>query len=253
MGLRSLLSMGYTAMIILVFILPRLSAGQDPVAICIVGGLLAMAPSLYLTYGWHWKTHSALAGLALSLTATGVVAAISVEWGRITGFSTDEATYLVVSSTAPLDVRALLLGGIILGVLGVLDDVCIGQASATLELIRANPSLNWQELFRRGMRIGRDHIAALVNTLMMAYVGVALPFLMLMMSANASLLETLNRELVAEEIVRTLTGSLGLFLAVPITSAIASWVARLQKSGPSTTASPEIADMEKHRENHGII
>lgn len=251
-GFRSLISMGFTALIILVFILPRLSVGQDPVFICIAGGLLAMAPSLYLTHGWHWKTHSALVGLALSLVATGVVAAISVEWGRMTGFSTDEATYLMVSSTAPLDVRALLLGGIILGVLGVLDDVCIGQASATLELKRANPTLNWSELFSRGMRIGRDHISALVNTLMMAYVGVALPFLILMMSANAPLLETLNRELVAEEIVRTLTGSLGLFMAVPITSVIASWVAQLQKPDSGTRSLATVTADEK-REQHGAF
>jgi uncharacterized membrane protein len=226
-GLRSLLSMGYSALMILLFILPRLGAGRDPVSVCVVGSLLAMVPALYLTYGWGAKTHSAVTGLAISLLATWAMAAAFVDWGRLTGFSTDEAAYLVALSPTPIDLRGLVLGGIIIGTLGVLDDVCVGQASATFELKRVNPSLGWRPLFRHGMTIGRDHIASMVNTLMMAYVGAALPLLLLAVNANASLFESLNRELLAEEIIRTLAGSLGLILAVPITSAIASLVAQL--------------------------
>lgn len=230
-GLRSLLSMGYSALIILLFILPRLGAGQDPVRVCVVGSLLAMVPALYLTYGWHMKTHSAVAGLAISLVATGAMAVLFVDWGRLTGFSTDEAAYLVALSPTPIDLRGLVLGGIIIGTLGVLDDVCVGQASATFELKRVNRALGWRPLFRHGMTIGRDHIASMVNTLMMAYVGAALPLLLLAVNADVSLFESLNRELLAEEIIRTLAGSLGLILAVPITSAIASLVAQLWGQG----------------------
>jgi len=224
-GLRSLISMGFSVLIIALFILPRLSDGQNPVLICIVGSFLAMAPSLYLTYGWDWKTHSALLGLVISLMVTSLLSTLSASWGHLTGFSSEEAAFLVLSSQTQIDPRGLALGGIIIGTLGVLDDVTVGQASATFELKRANPALSWQQLFRHGMAIGRDHIASMVNTLMMAYVGAALPLFLLLTSSSASLVQTLNREFLAEEIIRTLVGSLGLILAVPITSLIAGIVA----------------------------
>lgn len=233
-GLRSLISMGFSILIIALFILPRLSDGQNPVLICIVGSFLAMAPSLYLTYGWNWKTHSAFLGLAISLMVTSLLAALFVGWGHLTGFSSEEAAFLVLSSQTQIDLRGLALGGIIIGTLGVLDDVTIGQASATFELKRANPGLNWQQLFRHGMVIGRDHIASMVNTLMMAYVGAALPLFLLLMSSSASLAQTLNREFLAEEIIRTLVGSLGLILAVPITSLIAGLVAERRGTSDMT-------------------
>lgn len=229
-GLRSLLSMGFTVMIILLFMLPRLCAGQNPVLVCVIGALLATAPSLYLTYGWKLKTHSALIGIMLSLVVTSLIAAVSVDWGRLTGFSSDESTFLLALLETPIDMRALVLGGIIVGALGVLDDVCVSQASATFELKQANPALNWRGLFRHGMIIGRDHIASMVNTLMMAYVGAAMPLFLLLLTSNVSLSQMINREMLAEEIIRTLAGSLGLILAVPITSAFASLIANKQIS-----------------------
>jgi len=224
-GLRSLVSMGLSVLIIALFVLPRLSEGQNPVLICIIGSLLLMAPSLYLIYGWNWKTHSALLGLTVSLMVISLLAALFVYWGRLTGFGSEDAAFLVISSQTRIDMRGLALGGIIIGTLGVLDDVTVGQASATFELKRANPSLGWTQLFRHGMAIGRDHIASMVNTLMMAYVGAALPLFLLLIRSSASLAQTLNREFLAEEVIRTLVGSLGLILAVPITSLIASFVA----------------------------
>jgi len=225
-GLRSLISMGFSVLILALFILPRISDGQNPVLVCIVGSLLLMAPSLYLVYGWNWKTHSALLGLTISLLVTSLLATLFVYWGHLTGFSSEDAAFLVLSSQTRIDLRGLALGGVIIGTLGVLDDVTIGQASATFELKRANPVLNWEQLFRHGMVIGRDHIASMVNTLMMAYVGAALPLFLLLASSSASLAQTLNREFLAEEIIRTLVGSTGLILAVPITSLIASIVAQ---------------------------
>ncbi len=225
-GLRSLISMGFSVLILALFILPRISDGQNPVLVCIVGSLLLMAPSLYLVYGWSWKTHSALLGLTISLLVTSLLATLFVYWGHLTGFSSEDAAFLVLSSQTRIDLRGLALGGVIIGTLGVLDDVTIGQASATFELKRANPVLNWEQLFRHGMVIGRDHIASMVNTLMMAYVGAALPLFLLLASSSASLAQTLNREFLAEEIIRTLVGSTGLILAVPITSLIASIVAQ---------------------------
>jgi len=229
-GLRSLISVGYTVLIIALFILPRIGSGQDPVLVCISGALLAMAPSLYLTYSWNWKTHSALLGLTISLVVTSLLATLFVNWGHLTGFASEEAALLMFSGQTQIDLRGLALGGIIIGALGALDDVTIGQASATFELKQVNPALNWRQLFQHGMVVGRDHIASMVNTLMMAYIAAALPFFLLLTSSSASLAQTLNREFLAEEIIRTLVGSLGLILAVPITSLIASAVA--QRHGP---------------------
>jgi uncharacterized membrane protein len=238
LGLRSLFSMGFSVMIIILFLLPRLVAGQNPVLICVIGALLGTGPSLYLTYGWKQKTHSALLSIMLSLVVTSLVAAVSVDWSRLTGFSTDESTYLLAILGTSIDMRALVLGGIIIGALGVLDDVCVSQASAIFELKVANPSLGWKKLFQHGMIIGRDHMASMVNTLMMAYVGAAMPLFLLLITANVPLHQTINRELLAEEIIRTLAGSLGLILAVPITSSIASLVAYSRKpESPSQISS----------------
>jgi uncharacterized membrane protein len=224
-GLRSLISMVYSLTIIALYILPRILAGQDPVQTSITGAILATAPSVYVTYGWAWKTHSALLGLAISLLATALLAKLFVDWGHLTGLASEEAALLLLGNVH-IDLRGLALGGIIIGTLGVLDDVTIGQASTTFELRQANPSLKWRRLFRHAMVVGRDHIAATVNTLMMAYIAAALPLFLLLMSSGAPLIQTLNRELLAEEIIRTLAGSLGLILAVPITSLIASTVAQ---------------------------
>ena len=125
-----------------------------------------------------------------------------------------------------LDTRGLLLAGIIIGTLGALDDIAIGQSSAIFELSVANPRLDWVALFRHGMTIGRDHIAAMVNTLLLAYIGAALPLVLLFSVYTESLGVTINRAIIAEEIVRTLVGSLGLLAGVPVTSLIAALVAR---------------------------
>jgi len=238
-GLRSLISMGLSVLIIALFILPRLSNGQNPMLVCTAGSLLLITPSLYLIYGWNYKTHSALLGLAIGLLLTNLLAMLFVRWGHLTGFSSDDAAFLVVSAQTRIDMRGLALGGIIIGTVGVLDDVTVGQASTTFELKKANPALDWRQLFRHGMAVGRDHIASMVNTLMLAYFGAALPLFLLLTASNASLVQALNREFLAQEIIRTLVGSLGLILAVPITSLVASLVA--QKHGASDVGRRTVA------------
>jgi len=238
-GLRSLISMGLSVLVIALFILPRLSNGQSPPLVCTIGSLLLITPSLYLIYGWNYKTHSALLGLAIGLLLTNLLAMLFVRWGHLTGFSSDDAAFLVVSAQTRIDMRGLALGGIIIGTVGVLDDVTVGQASTTFELKEANPALNWRQLFRHGMAVGRDHIASMVNTLMLAYFGASLPLFLLLTASNAPLVQALNREFLAQEIIRTLVGSLGLILAVPTTSLIASLVA--QKHGASNVGRRTVA------------
>ena len=224
-GLRSLLGMGVSLAVILLFIVPQILAGRNPLMVAILGSVVMMGISLYLVYGWNGKTHVAVVGLLLSLIVTGLLAVWSVNWTRLSGFGAEEASFLQVAGVQ-LDTRGLLLAGIIIGTLGALDDIAIGQSSTIFELRRANPSLTRLELFRRGMTVGRDHIAAMVNTLLLAYVGAALP-LVLMFSVFAEPLGvTINREIISEEIVRTLVGSLGLLAGVPLTSMTAAYAAR---------------------------
>jgi len=193
--------------------------------VAILGSVVMMGISLYLVYGWNGKTHVAVFGLLLSLVVTGLLAVWSVNWTRLSGFGAEEAGFLRVAGVQ-LDTRGLLLAGIIIGTLGALDDIAIGQSSTIFELSKANPGLTWQSLFRHGMTVGRDHIAAMVNTLLLAYVGAALPLVLMFSVFSESLGVTLNREIISEEIVRTLVGSLGLLTGVPLTSVVAAYVAR---------------------------
>jgi uncharacterized membrane protein len=224
-GVRSLLGMGVSLVVIVGFVVPRILDGWDPVTVAILGSVVMMGVSLCLVYGWRRKTHVAVAGLFLSLILTGFLANWFVGWIRLSGFGAEEAGFLQVAGVQ-LDLQGLLLAGIIIGTLGALDDVAIGQSSSIFELSRANPSLDWRALLRHGMVIGRDHVAAMVNTLLLAYVGAALPLLLLFSVYSESLGTTLNREIIAEEIVRTLVGSLGLLAGVPLTSLIAALVAQ---------------------------
>ena len=229
-GARSLIGMGISLVVIVAFIVPQIIAGRNPILIAILGSVVMMGPSLYLVYGWQGKTHVAVAGLFFSLILTGLLAVWFVDWTRLSGFGAEEAGFLQVAGVQ-LDTQGLLLAGIIIGTLGALDDVAIGQSSAIFELSKANPRLGWQALFRHGMVIGRDHITAMVNTLLLAYVGAALPLLLLISVYVEPLGITLNREIIAEEIVRTLVGSLGLLAGVPLTSLIAALV--VQRIGVS--------------------
>ena len=226
-GVRSLLGMLVSLLIITQFILPMILAGGDPVSISVAGSFVVLAVTLYLIYGWTRKTHAAVTGMLFSLIITGLLAALAVGLARLTGQGAEEALFLQASGAA-INLRGLLLAGIIVGALGVLDDVTISQASAVTELAAANPDLAPLDVFRRAMNIGRDHIASTVNTLVLAYVGASLPLLLLFSIYPQPFAQTLNREFIAEEVVRTLVGSLGLVLSVPITTFLASVIFRVE-------------------------
>ncbi len=222
-GARALVGLAISFIVLLGFVMPQILAGRDPVLVSVAGSFALLAVTLYLTQGWALKTHAALLGVLFSLILTGALASFAVELARLSGFGSEEAMFLQASSVS-VNLRGLLLAGMIVGTLGVLDDVIVGQASAVMELAEANPSLRgaWRELYRRAMNIGHDHIAATINTLVLAYVGAAMPLLLLFQIYPEPWGLTLNREMIAEEIVRTLVGSLGLIAAVPITTLIAS-------------------------------
>ena len=225
-GLRSLGGSLISLGVIFGFILPQIIAGKNPVGVSILGSIVLLSVSTYLTYGVNFKAHAAVAGMVVALALTGGMAWLFVNWTRLSGMGVEESAFLVMEFGPEIDLRGLVLGGIIIGSLGVLDDVCVGQSSSVFELVKANPELTWVDLFRSSLNIGTDHIAAMVNTLLLAYVGGAMPLMLAFTIYKEPLLRRLNREPIAEEVVRTLVGSAGLVMAVPITGFIASLLAR---------------------------
>lgn len=220
-GLRSLLSMAFSLTIIIGYIIPRILSGDDPLRVSIIGSILLLGVTLYLTYGWTLKTHAAVLSMVLVLLITGTLAALFVTFTKLTGSGDENALFLLQMLNTQINLRGLLLGGMIIGALGVLDDLVTTQASAVFELHHANPSLGFSGLFRSAMRIGQDHVAATVNTLVLAYAGASLPMLLMFTLGRGDLGYLVNFEFIAEEVVRTLVGSLGLVSAVPLTTAIA--------------------------------
>ena len=220
-GLRSILSMAFSLLVIIGYIIPHILAGEDPLWVSIFGSVILLGVTLYLTYGWNLKTHAAVVSMIVVLLITGSLAALFVFFTRLTGSGDENALFLLQMLNTQINLRGLLLGGMIIGALGVLDDLVTTQASAVFELHRANESLGFRELFRAAMRIGQDHVAATVNTLVLAYAGAALPMLLMFSLGRGDYGTLVNFEFVAEEIVRTLVGSLGLVAAVPLTTAIA--------------------------------
>lgn len=228
-GLRSLVGTALSIAVIFGFIVPRIMAGDDPLQVTLVGAVFLLTASTYLIFGWNTKAHAAIIGMMISLVCTGLLAGLFVGWTRLYGLGSEETSYLILEFGAGINLQGLLLAGIIIGSLGVLDDVCVSQASAVFELSAANPKLRWWELLRHSLNIGRDHISSSVNTLMLAYVGASMPLFLAFTLYQEPLLRRLNREPIAEEIVRTLVGSIGLVLAVPITSVVASLMAEYDR------------------------
>lgn len=212
-GVMALVGFGLTLLVLVRFVIPSILAGNSPLAVAIAGSSLIMFLAVYLAHGLNVRTTSAILGTFASLLLTGLLALVFVEAARLTGFSSEEAFFLRAAA-GQVNLQGLVLGGIIIGSLGVLDDVTITQASAVWELRAANPSYGAREIYRSALKIGRDHIVSTVNTLLLAYAGASLPLLILFSLANASIPDVINGELIAEEVVRTLVGSIGLVASV---------------------------------------
>jgi uncharacterized membrane protein len=222
-GLLALAGLGISLVVLVRFVLPAILEGSSPVAVSVVGAAVIMFVTLYLAHGLNVRTTTAVLGTLGALVLTGVLAWAFVEASHLTGLSSEEAGFLQAAA-GQVNLEGLLLGGIVIGSLGVLDDVTVTQASAVWELYHANPSMGFRALFSAGLRIGRDHIASTVNTLVLAYAGASLPLLVLFTLSNRELSDVLTGELVAQEIVRTLVGSIGLVAAVPLTTALGALV-----------------------------
>ncbi|MFJ5273579.1 YibE/F family protein [Streptomyces sp. NPDC088358] len=229
-GLMALIALAVSFLILTFFILPAILEGANPLVVAVVGASAIMLIALYMCHGLSARTSVAVLGTLLSLVLIGVLGSVFIGWAALTG-NTDDNTGLIHGLYPSIDMSGLLLAGVIIGSLGVLDDVTVTQTSAVWELHEANPTMGRRGLYRAGIRIGRDHIASVVNTLVLAYAGAALPLLLLFSIAQSSVGAVANSELVAEEIVRTLVGSIGLVASVPVTTALAALVVSADRPG----------------------
>lgn len=224
-GLASLLAMLMSFTVIFGYILPNLASGHDPINVAIAGALVIVPVTFLLSHGVNRKTFVAIIATFIALIVTGALAVLFVELTRLTGFSTDEASFLHLAQKGTIEMRGLLLAGVIIGVLGVLDDVTVSQSAIVFQLKKTNPNLRFGELVKKTMDIGHDHISSMVNTLVLVYTGASLPLLLLFINNPQPITQVINYELIAEEIVRTLVASIGLVISVPITTLLAAYVA----------------------------
>jgi len=224
-GVRSLVSLVVTFFIIIKFIIPQIIAGNSPLLVALAGSIAILGLIIYITEGFNRKTHIALLSIAISLFVTFILAYIFVHLAKLTGFSSDEATYLATMPGSHIvDFRGLLLAAILIGTLGVLDDVILGQIETVDQIKERNPNLSDKKTIRSATKIGRTHLSSMVNTLFLTYAGASLPLLILF-SVNPESAVTfhnaLDNEAIATEVIRTLAGSIGLILAFPITTYLA--------------------------------
>jgi uncharacterized membrane protein len=220
-GASSLIGLAATLFILIKWIIPGIVAGGSPLLISFIGAVAIAAISIYLSHGFSKRTTVAVVSTLLTLCLSLFMAILAVSFSSLFGMGSEDTIYL--SSFGDLDLRGLLLGAIVIGTLGVLDDITTTQAAATEEIHKANKSFHFKELYKRSFSVGKEHIASMINTLVIAYVGASFPIFLLITKSPQPLWVILNNEFLAEEIVRTLVGSATLVLAVPISTALAAY------------------------------
>jgi uncharacterized membrane protein len=223
-GLRALVGLCGSLAVIVFFIVPAILDGQPPTAVAFVGALAIMLITLPLAHGAGPKTIAASLGTAASLSLALVLGYVFIDLANLSGASSEEAVYLRATQ-GELSLQGLLLAGMVIAALGVLDDLTVSQSATVMALRRANPNLGFGALFRSAVSVGHDHIAATVNTLVLAYAGASLPVLLIFSLADTPFADAINFEAVAEAVVATLVGSIALIAAVPITTALAALLA----------------------------
>lgn len=237
-GVRALLGLAASLLLLVTFLVPALLRGEPVLPVALVAGVVITGLALYLAHGFSTATSVAFLGTLAALVLVTLLALLVVGAADLTGLAQTEAQTLTITAEG-LDLRGLLVAGIVIGVLGSLDDVTITQVSAVAALRRADPSLGPIELYREAIRIGRDHVASSVNTLVLAYAGASLPLLLFFAQSSRDASRVITGEVVAVEIVRMLVGSIGLVAAVPLTTVVAAWALTRETAG--TTTAPEAA------------
>lgn len=223
-GARSLLALAGSFAIIVFGLVPALSAGAPAAITCTLLAVGILAFSMFVTHGWDNRTLIALAGSIAALALAAVIAEGAVSMAKMSGFVSDESVFLNFVTQGGLSLPGLLLGGILIGVVGVLNDISVSQVHTVAEIHKANPSLTWREVLQTSMKVGKEHLGAVINTLPLAYAGVSLPLLLLFSGTDAPILFTLNREIFSAEIIRTLAGGIGLTLSGVVATVLAAYL-----------------------------
>ncbi len=226
-GIRAVLAMGFSLAVILFGIVPGISNGYNPVLVAILGSSAILAASVYFVHGINWTAHSSLLATVLAAILTLVLANVFAALTHLTGLGAEEgAMILQMSQQAGVEVnlRALIIAGILIGALGALVDSTVAQAAVVRELSNINPNLGWRKLYSSGMSVGFDHIGSLINTLVLANLGSSLPLWVVFTLGQMSFSQAINLEMVATEIIHALIGSIGLILAVPLATVLAAWL-----------------------------
>ena len=222
-GFGALLGLFFSILVLSLFIVPQIAQGKNPLTITIIGSLVIVSVSLYLAHGFNKRTNLSMLSTIITLGISILIAQFFVHISSLFGMGSEEAFFLQTAQFGEINLQGLLLAGIIIGTLGVLDDITTAQTAVIGELRIANPNLNKNELYKRALVVGKEHISSLVNTLVLAYAGASLPLFLLFSAAQSSpLWFTINSQFISEEIVRTLIGSIALVLAVPISTYIAA-------------------------------
>lgn len=224
-GILSIIGMALSLVILAKFVVPQILMGGNPILITLAGSFIIAVVTVYLSHGFTVHSHLALLSIMATLLAVSLLSTVAVQTGYLVGLGSENAYFLQFGQTANINLQGLLLGGIILGTLGILDDIVIAQISVVFQLKFANKKLSFSELYHRALVVGKDHVASLTNTLVLAYTAANLPlFLLFTINQAAPTWVTLNSEVIAEEIIRTLVGSIGLVLAVPLATLCAVYV-----------------------------
>jgi uncharacterized membrane protein len=221
-GVSSLIGMAISFYVIAAVMIPNIFAGNDPLLMAVFSSLIILPATFYLAHGINRKTNVAVISSFITLVFAGGLAYVFTELTRLTGMTTEEAVFLsATTGTTHIDIKNLLLAGILIGFLAIMDDITISQASVVESLYKSNPKLTFKELFGHAMAVGRDHVASLVNTLVLVYVGASFPLILLFYNTQTSIGLVANQEIIATEIVRTLVGSIGIIAAVPVSTYLA--------------------------------
>lgn len=233
-GFKALVSLVFSFFVIIEFILPRILAGSNPLLVGLFGAFAILLAMIYLTEGWGRKSHLAILSVFFSLLITLILSIIFTNAARLTGFAQEEVIFLMGAGKKLVDFHGLLLSGILIGAVGVLDDVIVGQIEAVEQIRAANPNLSAREVFRMAYRVGNTHLGSIVNTLFLTYAGASLPLLLLFTIKQEPFLsftQVINNEVIATEIVRTLVGSIGVAMSMPISTYLAAYWMKSKKGG----------------------
>lgn len=232
-GIGSIAGLVISLSIILIFVVPQIIAGHDPLIVSILGSIVILVVTTYLAHGVSKQTTIALVSTFIALIFAALFALSSVTFTRLAGIGNEDAVSLLVGqNTSSLNLRGLLLAGIIIGTLGALNDITTTQSATIFELKATDKNLKFSKLFSKGLLIGREHIISLVNTLVLAYAGSSLAIFIyfILNPSGQPLWVVLNNEIIIDELVKALAGTMGLILAIPIVTGLASWYVTRKKN-----------------------